>query len=215
LVRLLAIVAAIVSAFAPLDLKAQAPTERPTPAPEKPAPSQPGAAPQPAPERPPIPDKTKLNLLIQSYMVALSQANLTGNYSVLHAFGAPSFQENNPPDKLFQTFAEMRSRGVDLTPVIVYTPILLREPVYDEQGLLHLVGYYKTEPQQVHFELTLQPVGGLWRLFEISVKTVPTQPVAGVKPETPATGAAAVKKSTPGKESSTKKNSSMPSRSGD
>jgi hypothetical protein len=138
------------------------------------------AAPQPTRKRPPIPHATQLTILIQTCVAALSQANLTGDYSVLHALGAPAFQKNNPPDKLFQIFANMRS--IDLSPTIIYEPILSREPAYDEQGLLHLVGYYETEPQQVHFDVTVQPVGGVWRLFGISVKTVPTQSVTGATP---------------------------------
>jgi hypothetical protein len=146
---------------------------------------QPIAAPQSAAERPPIPDYTQLTIIIQSYLVALSQANLTAIYTVLHALGAPAFKERNPPDKLFQTFASMRDQGVDLTPVILYTPILTREPAYDSQGLLHLVGYYETHPQRVHFDLTLQPVGGVWTLFAISVKTAPP-PVTSATPTTAA-----------------------------
>jgi hypothetical protein len=176
------VVVAALLGFAPTPLNAQAPAQPSAKASEQ----QPNAKPPPSTERPPIPDPTKLTLLIQSYLVALSQANLTGNYAVLHALGAPAFQENNPPDKLFQIFANMRSQGVDLTPVLLYKPILSRKAAYDEQGLLHLIGYYKTEPQQVHFDVTLQPVGGLWRLFGISVKTVPSQAVTSAPPTAPA-----------------------------
>lgn len=142
--------------------------------------AQPKPAPAPQPEpRPQVPDATRLTLLIQSYLVALSQANLTGNYGVLHAFGAPAFQQENPPDKLAQVFAALRSGNIDLTPILLYTPILDKPAAFDEQGLLHLVGHYDTKPQQVNFDLTLQPVGGMWRLFGISVQTVPAETAPG------------------------------------
>jgi len=142
------------------------------------------AAPKPAPkappaERPQVPDETRLTLLIQSYLIALSQANLTGNYSVLHALGAPSFQQNNPPDKLGQVFGALRSQNIDLTPLILFKPILDKPPAFDDQGLLHLIGHYDTAPQQVQFDLTLQPVSGVWRLFGLSVKTVPAKTAPG------------------------------------
>jgi hypothetical protein len=98
---------------------------------------------------------------------------------VLHALGAPSFQKANTPAKLAEIFKNLRQRNIDLTPIILFSPILLREPVINAQGMLHLVGYYKTTPQQVHFELLFQPVSGQWRLFGISVRTQPAnQPAA-------------------------------------
>ncbi len=117
-------------------------------------------------------------MMIQTSVVALSQANLTGNFSVLHALGAPSFQKANTPAKLAEIFKNLRQQNIDLTPVILFSPILLREPVINAQGMLHLVGYYKTAPQQVHFELLFQPVSGQWRLFGISVRTQPANPPA-------------------------------------
>ncbi len=133
----------------------------------------PAAAPQAPPLRPQIPDKTRLGILVQSYMVALSQANLTGNFSVLRDMGSPDFQQRNSPAQLADIFSSLRKGNIDLTPIIVYSPTLSREPEYDTNGLLHLNGYYKTEPQRVQFDLVLQPVGGMWRLYGISVGTVP------------------------------------------
>ncbi len=114
-------------------------------------------------------------LLIQSYLLALAQANLTGNFSVLHALGAPAFQKNNPPQKLSAIFAGLRQQKVDLTPLIFYKPVLKREPWRDDKGMLRLVGHYPTEPKQIDFDLTLQPVSGVWRLFGISVNAVPAK----------------------------------------
>jgi hypothetical protein len=121
---------------------------------------------------PAVPNKLQLKLLIQTYMIALAQANITNNYTVLRALGSPAFQNNNAPRKLADIFANLRKRNIDLSPVILYAPILSSEPAFDENGLLSLIGYYPTTPQQVHFKLLLQPVSGTWRLFSISVKTV-------------------------------------------
>ena len=46
-----------------------------------------------------VPDATRLAILVQTAVVAASQANLTGNYTVLHALGSPGFQQANPPEK--------------------------------------------------------------------------------------------------------------------
>ena len=146
----------------------------------------PAAAAQPQ-AKTPMPPPEQMAMLIQTSVVALSQANLTGNYTVLHALGAPGFQQANPPAKLAEIFKNLGEQKIDLTPVILFSPVLAREPVINEQGMLHLVGYYKTTPQQVNFEVLFQPVAGQWRMFGISVRTVPApaaaaQPPAGSPP---------------------------------
>ena len=124
--------------------------------------------------KPPMPSAPQLAILVQTAVVALSQANLTNNYTVLHALAAPDFQKNNPPEKLAQVFAEVRK--TDLTPVILFSPQLSRPPVIDDKNMLRLTGFYKTSPQQVLFDILYQPVEGRWRLFGISVGTQRLQP---------------------------------------
>lgn len=159
-------------------------TKSPKPDTQKKA-GAPAAAPPAAPQRPQVPDKTRLGILVQSYMVALSQANFTGNFSVLHDMGAPDFQQRNSPAQLAEIFSSLRKGNIDLTPIIVYSPTLSREPDFDANGLLHLNGYYKTEPQRVQFDLVLQPIGGMWRLYGISVGTVPAPTAEGATAAAP------------------------------
>jgi hypothetical protein len=149
------------------------------------------------PEKPPMPGAPQLAILVQTAMVALSQANLTNNYTVLHALAAPEFQKNNPPEKLAQVFAEVRK--IDLTPVILYSPQLSRPPAIDDKNMLRLTGFYKTAPQQVLFDILYQPVEGRWRLFGLSVGTQAAQPAPaaaapGGAPPAPAEPPAADKK---------------------
>jgi hypothetical protein len=122
-----------------------------------------------AADKPPMPSAPQLAILVQTAVVALSQANLTNNYTVLHALAAPDFQQNNPPEKLTQVFANVRK--IDLTPVILYAPQLSRPPLIDDKNMLRLTGFYKTTPQQVLFDILYQPVEGRWRLYGISVGT--------------------------------------------
>jgi hypothetical protein len=124
--------------------------------------------------KPAMPSARQLAILVQTTVVALSQANLTGNYTVLHGLGAPGFQKANSPDRLGKLFANIRK--IDLTPVILYSPLLTSQPAIDDKNMLRLTGYYKTTPQQVQFDLLFQPVAGRWRLFGISVGTRTPQP---------------------------------------
>ena len=165
-------------------------------APPSPPSPPPVAAARPDAGKPPMPDTTKMTLLIQTNMVALSQAMLTGNYTVLHALGAPGFQQANSPQKLADTFAGLRAKNIDLTPIILFPPILQQQPIMDEHGMVHVTGFYNTQPQQVHFDMLFQPVAGIWRLFSISAGVAPAQAVStqpNQQPPTPAPSAAAVK----------------------
>ncbi|MEZ5850529.1 MAG: hypothetical protein R3D68_07770 [Hyphomicrobiaceae bacterium] len=137
---------------------------------EQPAQSQPQGKPEVAPGGTPMPNARQTAVLIQTFMVALSQASLTNNYTVLNGLGAPSFQKENSPEKLSRLFAGFRNGTVDLTPIIVLSPVLVRPPDFTPEKQLRLTGYYPTAPKQIHFELLLQPIDNVWRLFGISVE---------------------------------------------
>lgn len=136
------------------------------------------------------PDVTVMTLLVQTHMAALSHALVTGNFSVLHALGSADFQKLNPPQKLAQSFAQFRAKGIDIRPTILYQPILVGQPVLDTKGLLRLTGYYNTQPQQVNFDMLFQQAGAAWQLYGISVGTqLPSQ--AGSPKTVPSTDVAA------------------------
>jgi hypothetical protein len=118
-----------------------------------------------------IPDSQGLAVLIHNSLIALNHANLTGNYSVLRDLAAPGFQKLNSPKQLAATFADMRARNVNLSPIVLYQPKLIGEAAIDGKGFLRMAGLYETRPLQVHFNFVFQPVAAVWRLFEISVWT--------------------------------------------
>lgn len=145
---------------------------------EKPA--APQAQAQAAPHGAVMPDAFKLNLLIRSSIVALSQANKTGNYTVLQDLGAPAFRASNDSARLAQVFAHLRSRNLDLSPVLFYTPKLVQQPMINQGGILRLTGYFPTEPERVNFDLYFQMVGGDWRIFGIGVVMSPNDQTAAL-----------------------------------
>lgn len=147
-------------------------------------PSQPAAAApaKAADKKPEMPDVNKMTLLIQVHMAALAQAIVTENYSVLRAMGAPAFQENNSADKLKATFGTFKAQGIDLSPVILFKPILVQPPAIDDRGMLRLTGHYLTEPQNVQFDMLFESVKGSWRLFGISANVPAAQQGAAAVP---------------------------------
>ena len=156
----------------------KAPANAATPAPKAKTETPPALAAQPTADKPQVPGTNKMTLLIQSHMSALSQAIATENYTVLRALGAPAYQSANSPEKLSQTFAKFKTDKIDFSPVILFTPVLVQQPAIDEHGMLRLTGFYKTEPQNVHFDMLFQLVSGNWRLFGISAQTHASQAAA-------------------------------------
>ena len=137
----------------------------------------------PAPALPPIPDAYALNLMIRSSIIALNQANKTGNYTVLQDLAAPAFRASNNSARLAQIFAHLRQRNLDLTPILFFTPKLAIQPQINPQGILRLVGYFPTAPERVDFDLYFQVVGGEWRLFGIGVTASPAEVTATTQPQ--------------------------------
>jgi hypothetical protein len=81
-----------------------------------------------------------------------------------------------------ENFSDLRRRNIDLSPIVLFQPKLVSEPAIDERGLLRLVGYFDTRPEQVQFELLFARLGSQWRLFGLGVQTVPAQTAAESAP---------------------------------
>jgi hypothetical protein len=152
--------------------KAGAPDSQGEVAPKTPA--------QPAAQSPKVgvPDDLALLILIRTTLIALNQADLTGNYSVLRDIAAPGFQQANNPAQLATIFADLRNRKIDLSPIAVVEPKLTRPAFVNDSGMLRITGFFPTKPEQVNFDLAFLPIEGQWRLFGISVNTNQSEPSA-------------------------------------
>jgi hypothetical protein len=150
--------------------------------PSAPPPSQP-AQQKPETAAPPMPDQLKANLLIRTSIIALNQANLTGNYTVLLDLGAPVFRASNDSTRLAQIFVNLRQRKVDLSPILFFSPTLLAPPQAGPNSTLRLVGFFPTTPERVNFELIFQFVDGQWKIFGIGVALSPAQVANAPEPQ--------------------------------
>lgn len=137
----------------------------------------------PPEQRPAVPSDDKLIMLINSSLLALNHANMTGNYTVLRDLAAPGFQHANSPEKLARVFTDLRNRNLDLTPILLFQPKLYQRPIVNDRGMLRITGYFPTSPERINFDLIFQPVQGKWRLYGIAAKTQRLQaPPAGAAP---------------------------------
>jgi hypothetical protein len=130
-------------------------------------------------------DRNGVLILIRSALLALDQANKTGNYTVLRDLGAPGFQVNTSA-RLAEIFAKQRSDNLDLSGVAVIDPQLNLLPQIEPNGMMRMAGFFPSVPSQVNFELVFAPVNGQWRLFGISVTIGQSAPVAPEPPAPPA-----------------------------
>ena len=162
------------------DAEAQAPKQQP------PAQKQ---QQQPQAPKPAQIDRNGVLILIRETLLALDQANKTGNYTVLRDLGSPDFQANTAA-RLAEIFAQQRRDNVDLSGVAVIEPQLTLLPQIEANGMMHMAGFFPSVPTQVNFELGYAPVGGRWRLFGLSVSFGQAAPAAP-QPPAPATPQAA------------------------
>jgi len=127
-------------------------------------------------------DTQHLVVLTKTSIIAVNQANQTGNYSVLHALAAPAFRDKNSAKDLEKIFAKLRASNLDLSPIVIYNPEFANSPQIMPNGFLRLRGYFPTRPLQVNFDLLFQPVGGEWRLYGISLNPANrNQPVSQLR----------------------------------
>lgn len=123
-------------------------------------------------------DRNGVLILVRSTLLALDQANKTGNYTVLRDLGAPGFQAVNTAARLAEIFASQRNDKLDLSGVAVIDPQLNVLPQIEPNGMMRMAGFFPSVPSQVNFELLYEPVNGQWRLFGLSVNVGQSGPVA-------------------------------------
>jgi hypothetical protein len=141
---------------------------------------------QAPPPKPAQIDRNGVLILIRSALLALDQANKTGNYTVLRDLGAPAFQVNTAA-RLAEIFASQRRDNIDLSGVAAIDPQLSLLPEIEANGMMRMGGFFPSVPTQVNFELVFAPVSGQWRLFGLSVNLGQAAPAPPASPPPPAT----------------------------
>ncbi|RUZ70771.1 hypothetical protein EN947_29730 [Mesorhizobium sp. M7A.F.Ca.US.003.02.2.1] len=144
---------------------------------------------RPAEPKPANIDRNGVLILVRTSLLALDQANKTGNYTVLRDLGAPGFQANTAA-KLGEIFAPQRQQALDLGGVAVLEPQLTLLPQIEPSGMLHMAGFFPSVPMQVNFELLFAPHERQWKLFGISVTLSNSAPEAPAAEPAPAPTAA-------------------------
>lgn len=109
--------------------------------------------------------------LIRDVLIAVNQGNWTGNYTVVRDYAASDFSAANDPTRLAGLFANIREAGLDMLPVLVEDPTILRAQTTQRTDQMRLTGYFPTEPQHFSFDLVFVRENQRWLLLDISVGT--------------------------------------------
>ncbi len=120
-----------------------------------------------------VPTDRALEALVKGSLLTLNDANVTGNYSVLHAKLSRPFREQFSIEKFRAAFKQFRVENTDYDIIAAMQPTYDPKPVIDEEGKLVVKGSFPTEPSRVRFDLEFIPSEGEWKLIVIQVKMVP------------------------------------------
>lgn len=117
-----------------------------------------------------LPDATGQEVLIKSSLSTFNDANVTGNYAVLHAKLSKPFRDQFPPEKLKTTFKSFNEQNIDFDFIVSKQPIADIPSAIDGDGTLTLNGHFDTKPSRVTYKLEYIRSDGDWKLVGINVK---------------------------------------------
>ncbi len=147
------------------------------------------ASPAQKPPAPPQgPGQLELLKLVWSTMVAVDNANTSGNYSVLRDNAASGFQMANDQARLTEIFAGLRGSRLDLANALLVAPTFTAEPRFLQPDVIQLQGVFQIRPNPIRFDLIYQWEQGRWKLFGINVGPLEAAPPPQPAPQQPDSG---------------------------
>ncbi len=117
----------------------------------------------------PVPIPILQEALIKATLMTFNDANITGNYDVLHAKLSKPFRDQFSTARLKEAFKAFADNNVDFKVVAAKTPIAKQEPSVNDKGVLSLYGHFDTTPSHVYYELEFIMSDGEWKPIKINV----------------------------------------------
>ena len=107
--------------------------------------------------------------LIKVSLLTFNDANITGNYAVLHAKVSKPFRDQFPAEKLKEAFKDFATKSIVLDAIANLPAVSTVPAKIDDDGILTLIGYFDTKPKQVKYRLRFVPSDLEWKLIGINV----------------------------------------------
>lgn len=120
-----------------------------------------------------VPTAMEQEVLIKASLLTLNDANLTGNYTILHAKLSKPFREQFSADRLKQSFKDFADKKADWEAVVAMSPIATKGAHIDERGALILRGYFASGSTHVIYEFDFVPSEGEWKASNLTVRLKP------------------------------------------
>jgi hypothetical protein len=126
-------------------------------------------APSPAFAQKP-PDAFTQEVLIKSTLLTFNDANVTGNYTVLHAKLSKPFRDKFSPERLKEAFKVFHEKRIDFDLIAAKQPIASKPAQVNDNGVLMLHGHFDTTPSRLYYELDYIMSDGEWKPIRINVR---------------------------------------------
>jgi hypothetical protein len=120
-----------------------------------------------------LPNPTMQEILVKASLLTFNDANVTGNYTVLHAKLSKPFRDQYSPEKLKEGFKVFADNHVDFDLIAAKPIVPTSEAKIDDKGVLMLRGYFDTTPSRVNYDLNFIRSEGEWKLLDINVRVRP------------------------------------------
>jgi hypothetical protein len=118
------------------------------------------------------PDKALAVRLIHATLSAINDANLTSNYTVLHALGAPEFRAAFPPQRLASALGALRQHDIDLAALAEAEPVIEEGILHPAQNAIQFRGHLTAQPTRLAFTFSYQFADQRWQLYGFDIAVV-------------------------------------------
>jgi hypothetical protein len=120
-----------------------------------------------------VPSPQLQEMLIKGALMTLNDANLTGNYSVLHARLSKPFRDQFTPEKLKEVFKSFADQKADWAVITTLRPVPAADSSIDKRGALQMRGYFDSTPSRVNYDLDFIPSEGEWKPLKLNIDVNP------------------------------------------
>jgi len=116
-----------------------------------------------------MPSEDVQDVLVRTTLMALNDANMTGNYAVLVARSSQQFQAQVTQEKLAAALEVFRTNKLFFESIVNKKCDSTEKPVIDREGVLNLGGVIKSNEIQVTYKLRFVQNGSAWKLLGFNV----------------------------------------------
>jgi Sec-independent protein translocase protein TatA len=116
-----------------------------------------------------VPPQAEQQRLATDAIVALGEAIKGDDFAGFYVRVSKLWQSQTKPEELRAAFESFIEKKIDLTTVKEETPVFSDKPAIDEEGALHLDGYFTVKPAPVKFKLKFIYEHPDWKLISVNV----------------------------------------------